>query len=212
MPEYLSVVEASRRYLISEKTLRNWIKANILPADKVRLAGRLQYAINPAMLEATMNDRNMTAIPVHSGITDSTTHIKALEQRLEALERRVSELEASLRTPKPEIPTLPLQPISKPLRTHHANPDKANNPIPAGCVSFVHFLHGIPESSARRWKQEQSSDVAQDGIWHGDSGHQVKIILTPEGQYVYCQWAKDRKGFSPCADCPHKKPLLASQT
>src|SRR5690348_2617485 len=134
MPEYLSVVEASRRYLISEKTLRNWIKANILPADKVRLAGRLQYAINPAILEATMDDRNMTAIPVRSGIkdsdTDSIAHIKALEQRLEALERRVSHLEASLRTPKPEIPTLSAQPLSKPLRTRHANPEKLSNPLP----------------------------------------------------------------------------------
>lgn len=113
MTDWLSVSEAARRYQVSDKSIRNWIKAKMLTPHKVRVNGKLQYAIDPAKLEEVMRERNMTAIPIHSVPKPDTAaqeHIAHLEQRLDNVERRIAKLEqeryaaVEYRIPEPTPP------------------------------------------------------------------------------------------------------------
>lgn len=90
MTNWLSVAEAARLYRVSDKGIRNWIKAGLLSPEKKRVNGKLQYAIDPAALEKVMNERNMIAVPFRPKEDD---RIALLEKRLEAVERRLSQLE-----------------------------------------------------------------------------------------------------------------------
>lgn len=202
MPAFLSLPEAARCYRLSEKTLHNWIDKGWLQANKARINGRMQYLIDPTQLEQLIEVRNMLQARASMSQNDL-----GFATRLEALEHRVSELEAS----QHEIHTLPATPIpqpqNKPSRIHHANPDKISNPLPDGYVSFFAFQHGIPDTSAGRWKREQPATLVQEGVWHGASGHQIKVALTPDGQRAYYLWAKDRPGFTTCDLCPHVPKL-----
>lgn len=207
MTEYLSLPEAAHRYNLSEKTLHNWINKRWLQADKMLVNGRNQYLIDTSKLETVIDERNMLA-PIRARSSTSQNDTDAIA-RIEALEKRVAKLERLLeyKVQSPPIaetpvPSLPL-PEPKTKRQHYANPDKESNPLPDGCVSFFQFQHGISDGTAGRWKREQTSDLVQIGSWHGPSGHQVKVILTPDGQRAYYLWAKDRPGFVGCDDCPH---------
>lgn len=93
MTNWLSVAEAARRYRVSDKGIRNWIKAGLLTPEKRRINGKLQYAIDPAALEAVMSERNMIAVPIRTKDEQAIERIARLEQRLEAVERRLSNLE-----------------------------------------------------------------------------------------------------------------------
>lgn len=94
MTEWLSVAEAARRYRVSDKGIRNWIKAGLLTPEKRRLNGKLQYAIDPAALEKVMSERNMIAVPIRTKDEQAMEHIAHLEKRLADVERRLSLLEA----------------------------------------------------------------------------------------------------------------------
>lgn len=196
MSEYLSLPECSRRYMVSEKTLHNWIRSGLLQADKVRVYGRMQYLIDPAKLEKVMTDRNMLAFPVRASTfhdnTDTLARLEALEQRVRVLEDRLHALE----TPPvyfSEIDTpLPVHPASTPSqRVHHT--------LPPGYVLFKPFFHGVNRSAAIRWLKA-SPYCEQQGIGHG-----AQFILSPEGQRAYCVWASERykQEFERCDRCPH---------
>lgn len=116
MPERLSVTDAARRYLISEKSIRNWLKDGLLFAEKRRVNGKMQYAIDPKELEKVMQERNMVAIPMpqtDDRIAKLERHLYAAENAIAALRQRVEALEAKQRDTSHLAPSLPVVEVSE---------------------------------------------------------------------------------------------------
>ena len=99
--EKITVTEASRRYTLAEKTVRNWIHNGWLPAKKVLISGHPAYEIDPFLLEHVMRARNIPLTHEKTRREEECAWKTGIEERLLALENHLSAL---LPVPAQEIP------------------------------------------------------------------------------------------------------------
>lgn len=109
MPEYISAVEASKRYPVSERTIRKWLEKGVLTRRVERVRGIPTYAIDTDELELVLSRRNIPEHPVEPYPIDE--RLLALELRVASLERAIIALE------RPTIAD-----VSTPVRTQQERP------------------------------------------------------------------------------------------
>lgn len=90
MGEYITATEASRRYAISEKTIRTWLKTGKLPAHKTKVDGLDQWQINTEDIEqvialkySRIDTTGIVLVEMQREIDELKAEIDALKQSRE---------------------------------------------------------------------------------------------------------------------------------
>lgn len=186
MPEgHITVTEAQRIYRISQKTIRKWIRDGVLPAQEEYVNGLRQYAIATSDIEAVMAQKAMIGkIPV-----DTSTH--STEQRIAALERRVTELEAMVQ---------PVRSAPLPAAKHKQTSDD----LPDNLVSYPQFarLHNIGASTVQKAIESGRLQVVR-GEWKTARAI-VKTALDATGRAEFVELFQGNEHFVRCENCPHQ--------
>lgn len=185
MPEgHITVTEAERTYHISQKTLRKWIRDNILPAQEVYVNGLRQYAIAPSDIEMIMAQKAMIRkIP-------EDTSTPSIERRIAELERKVAALDALVQPGGRE--PLPASKLHKSI----------SDDLPDGYVPLAEFYHGMSHSTLNRYIERGMITVTH-GHWR-HNGHAVEKALSPGQQVSFYEQMHGHTSFVPCSSCPHK--------
>lgn len=170
----------------SERSVQLWLKSGKLPARRVKAN---LYEIEDAVLEPF--------IP-------RTLEISLLD-RMDALERRISDLEAILtaRDTRQEN----IQPIEDRHRARHpAQPNTAHvktGSLPDGLISLSAFAagHNIAQTTARKAAEDGRLPVTR-GKWKQGKVY-VETALNPMQQRSFVDLFANNPGWKPCAQCPH---------
>src|SRR5579859_2037797 len=113
MPEHISITEAARRFGVSDRSIRNWVRWGWIEANRVIIEGRAHQLLSVDKLQALIKERGLqehTGKPEHSGMTIDIAELKRelqrladtisnLENKIEDLEARLSELERARDAP-----------------------------------------------------------------------------------------------------------------
>lgn len=216
MPEHISITNAARRFNISDKTLRNWVRWGWIEASRVIIDGRAHQLLSVEKLQALIKERGLqehTGKPENSGMTIDIVEIKEELQRLagaifdlenrmhsliESLNARLSGLERARDAPSAP----PRQIIAPRAQTSLASSQTQKSTLPDGWVGLEEFRHHIPETTARRWVKENGGML---GDWRAANGKKVVIALTPELQRAYyLHFSQKIEQFERCTNCPHE--------
>jgi hypothetical protein len=222
MAEYISAMEASRRYHLSDKTIRKWIKSGKLPAQEQFIEGLRQYAISTDDIELLLIRRTTQRDGIYPADTGMSLleHLQEMEARLadveeklnsltqlcEALKHRVDEREAHQIAPESvQQPLVPLSPLAlprydKPARNQsQAQTEAHKRGLPEGLVNFTDFYrwHGISSRAAGRGKDNHAFAV-QIGNWWDEKGHRITLALDEEGQRDFCRYFRARGKLQEC--------------
>lgn len=206
----LTIKNAARTYGVSESVLRKWIARGILPSDLVILRGKQIHLLDRDVLERVLNERNMTSdsairASTYQPVEDIAATFDAMQRQIDDLAQRVQHLEAAQKPLTAFPDSTPTHKQRTPPASSYAykTPTGRPTPIPAGYVSWYAFRHGMSDGSMGRWKAEHP-ELVHRGKWNNETGQSVKVILSPEGQRAYLEWARTQKKFEECADCPHE--------
>ena len=157
----------------------------------------LQLAKHPAQIQADKLDK------LSRRVDQLETRLFAIEQLLEALTTRLDTLTS---LPVVETPTYTPQPRRK--RAERQETDVAASTtgnVPEGYVVYPHFLHGVPDSTAKRYIGEEPGPdkfTITEGSWL-HNGHLVGKLLSPGQQHEYYLALHNHPRFQTCPDCPH---------
>lgn len=120
MGELLTATEAARRYSISERTIRTWVKVGKLPAKKIKIDGLDSWQIDTDEIEKAIAQKK--AGKLNSGM------LPEVIARMEALELRIAMLEEKIEAlTRPNQQERPL-PIVEP-ETAHTPPKQQASPV-----------------------------------------------------------------------------------
>jgi hypothetical protein len=178
----IDITEASRRLAKSDRTLRRWFhkgKLNAMLAED----GRLYF-------DSTEIDKLLAAAP----------HELPLTARLEALEKRVQELERLVE----DLGTTGAQAIAPVItRVRPAPTAQEKSDLPADLIPASPFAaqHGIAESTFKK-AIAAGRIAAQHGHWqYGRTIVTTALDATGRAQFyqLYQAWVD----FIRCEDCPH---------
>lgn len=188
MGELLTATEASRRYSISERTIRTWIRVGKLPARKAKIDGLDSWQIDTDEIEKAIARKK-------AGKLNAST-LPEVFARMEALESRLSAIEETLDTmtaPQTQEPAM----VTTEATMTHAPPNEDD------LVAFVDFYkqHHISESTARRVLEEHQ-ESAISGERH-IAGKTVKHALDAAGRHVFYLVFREKASFRQCPGCPH---------
>lgn len=212
MPEHISITEAARRFGISDRTLRNWVRWGWIEADRVIIEGRAHQLLSADKLQALIKERGLqehTGKPEYSGMTNDIAEFKNelqrlagaisnLENTMESLNARLSVLEQARDAPSAP----PRQIIAPRVQTPLASSQEQKSTLPDGWAGLEEFRHSIPETSARRWVKSNGGIA---GDWRAANGKKVAIALPPEIQHAYyLHFSQKIEQFEPCENCPHE--------
>lgn len=150
-PEYVSAVEAAKITGLSEKTIRRKLERGELKAEKQGIS----YAIRVRDLDKLMTgQRPPTTVLLLQRIGDLEANQERLAGQIEALERRLQELEArpvGRVTTRPltgsgpvKVLEIPAQPVDDPLSDDQegrapTQPLAALESLPPGSMKAAHF-------------------------------------------------------------------------
>jgi hypothetical protein len=190
MGEYITATMASRRFAISEKTIRNWIKMGKLPAQKIKIDGLDQWQIDTEDIEQVVN-RKSTGMPPEEMIA----RFELIEQRLDAIEQR---LDAMTRPRPQEQP--PAEAVA-PVRAALASLMKLT-PAPDEPMRLNQFcdLHAINRNEAERL---YGMGLIAGTREPGKGRRKGSIILSAKGMHDFWVQFKDHAEFRKCDTCPH---------
>ncbi|MBO0794405.1 MAG: hypothetical protein J2P36_26115 [Ktedonobacteraceae bacterium] len=180
--ERISAIEAQRRFNVSEKTIRNWIKSGRLSTKDIIISGRRQHGILPSDIQLLLEERGMRRkTPEPSGNQ---------EHRIAQLEERVEKLEIALKSiVRPVGPPIDFKISTSPSPPQQKRPitvSGSKSTIPEGHAIFAEFfdLHGISESTARRGMKNKLFKV-EHGVWYNAQGKRVEQLLDQQGQQEF---------------------------
>lgn len=189
MGELLTATEASRRYSISERTIRSWIRVGKLDARKAKIDGLDSWQIDTDEIEKAIARKK-------AGKLNAST-LPEVFARMEALESRLSAIEEMLAT------MTALQPQEPAMVTTEATMTHAPPMTEGDLISFVDFyeVHGISESTARRELVKHRDSVTQGK--RKIAGKTVEQALDATGRHVFYEVFKEKASFRYCPSCPH---------
>lgn len=182
---YYSIQEAAYRLHVSDKTLRRWIKQ-----------ARIEHTI----------EQGKYLIPEHAVASISarkeTQGDELLAARVDALERRVSELERGMQS-KVEPVTPP--PVQVPTRPAALRPTRlvSNGSLPGGLVALESFSkrHGIAITTAKK-AAHSGRLTCVTGDWKSGQTR-VKYALDADGRHRFIELFRNIASFTACPECPH---------
>jgi hypothetical protein len=176
MEEYVTITEGAKQLGVSTKRIQRAIKAGKLKA---------RYP-HPNKAEISVKDLQTwyALLRVSPGET---------QDRLRALETRVSDLEAEVQLLRRQIESSAPAPARKPPKTDEAPP--------AGFTYLSDFCtqHFVPYQAA--------ADLFPHAI-HGQKikiGRRLYPIIGPKGRHDFFVQLHNRPDFRTCDDCPHSE-------
>lgn len=130
MGEYITATEAARRYHISEKTIRTWLKTGKLPAHKAKVDGLDQWQID------TVDIEHVIALK-HSRIDTTGIVLVEMQRQIDELRDEIDAIKQSREPYEAQPPPTPHAEQTKPSVAHSgAIPEE----LPAGSVHIQDFL------------------------------------------------------------------------
>lgn len=87
MGEYITATEAARRYHISEKTIRTWLKTGKLPAHKAKVDGLDQWQIDTDDIEQLIAQKHSRIDTTGIVLVEMQRQIDELRAEIDALKR-----------------------------------------------------------------------------------------------------------------------------
>jgi len=193
--ETVTATEAARLLRVADKTIRDWLRKGRFPgAQRVKRNGIWQWSIPLADIEAVRIEEEKT--------TESSGGLPMAPEvlsRLEALERRVEELERANQH-KATGTTSPLPA----LKLHKQSSDD----LPSHLVTFAQFaqLHGIAISTVRKAIDSERLPAVH-GQWKQGRAI-VKTALDANGRARFYELFHNNEHFVRCESCPHLKKYI----
>lgn len=192
--ETITIAEAMALLGKSEKSVRNYIKrgrlnAELEPDGKYHIPKHevLKLARHPAQIQADQLEK-------------LTRKVEEVETRLSELEKM---LEAFTSQPAVQTPTSTPQPRRKrPERQPAEVATTAAGNVPEGYAVFPHFLHGVPDSTAKGAYKRGEFTITEGSWKYGN--HNITKLLSPGQQHEYWQAMHNHPQFKACPDCPHE--------
>lgn len=123
MGEYISATEAARRYHVSEKTVRTWLKTKKLPAQKIKVDGLDQWQIDTEDIEQVIAKKQTRV---------DTTGIVLVD-----MQRQIDELRAEVNALKQSI-----KPPAQPPSGQPPIPDQSVSPVRAAMIALKNAPKG----------------------------------------------------------------------
>lgn len=184
--ECINIMEAARRCGVSDKTIRRAIHAGKLPA-RFLTSNRCEIAVSD------LETFKLGAVPGHVQAA-TECRIAALEERVEQLERLVTDVHSRQEAPKPKRPSKARE--------------RTTGPLPKHLVSLLAFarLHYVAET---RVLTHASREVAllpvKQGEWTDSDGEKVTLALDDKGKQAFYRLYRDVPPFVRCVQCPHQQ-------
>ena len=183
--EHITLTEASRRYHISERTLRKWIRHQDLPAQEVMIERRKYWQIEVDELERVIEAKHAVTVQEHRLDTESPTPggDRAPIGGIGSQPDRATESAASQEhaTRSEDGPTKPVTPIQT---------------LPDGWIVTRTFadehkvlIRDVQEALSQR------KIKAERGEWRDG-----KTALTPEQQRMFCDYFINERKMRRCDD------------
>ena len=200
--EYVTVVEAARRLQVSDKTIRRAIHAGKLPARYPK-KNRCEIAVNDLEMW-----RSSSLVP---SAGDTQREIAALSQRVNELERSMTELQHRLARLEAAQPKQPLvsAPASEQPTARHPVKGFADPPLVEGRVVLQNFadLHGMSRNEAERLRKtgfiRGYREPLPEPFGRPGSSRRVRITIDAQGKRDFWVQFHETPGFRSCDDCPH---------
>ncbi|SRR5712692_10039209 len=195
--EYVSIQEAARRCGVSGKTIQRAIQASKLVA---RYPKPNRCAIAISDLETFRPGQ----------VSGHAPNPVALESRIAALERRLSEMELQVEQLQHKqqdalLETKRRTGTKKPLALR-SRPSTEDMPLPEGLVPLQAFvaLHAVSSNEADRlWKAGFIHIVKHS---KAEGKHRQAIALDEQGRHDFWVQFHATPGFRSCDQCPHPAP------
>ncbi len=182
MGEYITATEASRRYHISEKTIRTWLKTGKLPAHKARVDGLDQWQINTEEIEQVIAQK-------HSRI--DTTGIVLVEMQRQIDELR-AEIDALKQGREPYTAQPPPTTRSESVKPTIAHPGAIPEELPSGSQHIQDFLAAYDLKSHRRriigYMDAPSNGLQFHSFQKANRPTETDRFLTLEQQEALLEW------------------------
>lgn len=182
--EYVNIMEAARRCGVSDKTIRRAIHAKKLPARFLK-SNRCEIAVSD------LETFKPGGVPGHVQ-TATERRLAALEERVQQLERLVSEFLSKQEAPKPQ-------------RMGKAR-ERTTGPLPKHFVSLLAFArqHNVAEAKVQAHMDMDLLPVKR-GAWTDSDGAKVTLALDGKGRQAFYQTYHDVPPFVRCKLCPHQQ-------
>jgi Helix-turn-helix domain len=183
--KYLTATEASRRYEIGERTIRQWITTGRLPAQTGTRDGHKIWKIQASDIERIIAEKHTTGIGTGS-VPVELQRLAAMEHKLETLSLVVDALDFRVRSLEEEQrrARTAQKPVSLPVL------DMATDPPEEGTLTMQEFAAHLGIERKTLLDSVLKYDLPHTAIPNPTRPREMKRSFTPEQQAAIIAWRK----------------------